>query len=245
MDDKPGDSAVATLTIGSRYNGPPDSANGGYVSGLLARHLEAEAATVTLRQPPPLDTPMAVERSGDSSLRLTHGDALVAEAAPTAAPEAAIAPVGVEEAVHAQQRFRGWTQHPFTSCFTCGTSRDAGDGLRLFPGPLDDDANTVACVWTPHHSLADTGGRNVTPEAVWAALDCPGAWSGDISGRPLVLGRMAAFVSRTPAVDQEYVVMGKLTGGEGRKQYTTTAVYTAAGELLASAEATWIFLKGS
>lgn len=243
MDDKLGDNAVATLTIGSRFNGPPGSANGGYASGLLAQHLGTEAATVTLRQPPPLDTPMTVERAGNASLRLAHGDTLIAEAGSAATPAPDIAPVTLEEADQAQQRFRGWTQHPFASCFTCGTSRETGDGLRLFPGPLDDDADTVACVWTPHLSLATAGDHHMPTAAVWAALDCPGAWSSDISGRPLVLGRMTASVHQTPLVDRQYVVMGKLTGDAGRKQFTTTALYSATGELLASAEATWIFLK--
>jgi hypothetical protein len=38
------------------------------------------AATVTLRRPPPLDTPMAVERDSESTVRIHHGPTLIAEA---------------------------------------------------------------------------------------------------------------------------------------------------------------------
>ncbi|NUP32448.1 MAG: hypothetical protein HOU01_12100, partial [Streptomycetaceae bacterium] len=39
------------LAVASRFNGPPESGNGGYVAGLLAEHLAGRpAATVTLRQ---------------------------------------------------------------------------------------------------------------------------------------------------------------------------------------------------
>src|SRR5687768_10452619 len=51
------------LVIDGRFCGPPVSANGGYACGAIALLLTDEPAEVTLRRPPPLDTPMAVERS--------------------------------------------------------------------------------------------------------------------------------------------------------------------------------------
>ena len=30
----------------------------------------------------------------------------------------------------------GLTSHPFPTCFACGTDREPGDGLRIFPGPV-------------------------------------------------------------------------------------------------------------
>ena len=51
----------ARLLVPSRFNGPPGSANGGYVAGLLAAHLGTEGPVrVTLREPPPLEVPMVV-----------------------------------------------------------------------------------------------------------------------------------------------------------------------------------------
>src|SRR4051812_33728415 len=40
--------------IGTRFRGPPESANGGYCAGILADAL-AGAVEVTLRRPPPLE----------------------------------------------------------------------------------------------------------------------------------------------------------------------------------------------
>src|SRR5450755_4067922 len=50
-----------SLVIPSRFCGPPGSGNGGYVCGRIAAYVDGPV-TVTLRRPPPLATPMAVER---------------------------------------------------------------------------------------------------------------------------------------------------------------------------------------
>jgi hypothetical protein len=42
-----------TMTIAHRFRGPPNSGNGGYVCGMLARHMPG-AAEVFLRAPPPV-----------------------------------------------------------------------------------------------------------------------------------------------------------------------------------------------
>src|ERR671919_465244 len=49
------------LEIPTRFNGPPGSGHGGYVSGRLAE-LVGEPAEITLRAPTPLGTPLGVER---------------------------------------------------------------------------------------------------------------------------------------------------------------------------------------
>ena len=68
-----------SLVIASRFCGPPDSGNGGYVCGLIAGYLDGPAE-VTLRKPPPLETPLTVERDGDGSVRVRDGHTLIAEA---------------------------------------------------------------------------------------------------------------------------------------------------------------------
>jgi len=80
---------------------------------------------------------------------------------------------------------------------------------------------------------------------VWAALDCPSAWSHDLPGRPMVLGRMALRLDRLPEVDEDHVVLGWRVSEEGRKVQTGSALYTASGELLAVAQQTWIVLTPS
>ena len=60
------------VIIARRFRGPPDSGNGGYSCGLLARHFDGPVE-VTLKAPPPVDTPMAIVGDG-TSVRLMHGD---------------------------------------------------------------------------------------------------------------------------------------------------------------------------
>ncbi|MCW2826496.1 MAG: hypothetical protein JWQ67_112, partial [Marmoricola sp.] len=71
-----------TLLVPARYRGPAKSGNGGYVAGALAAELGdtgTSAVTVTLRQPPPLESTMRIGRVG-SGLVLTFGGAVVAQA---------------------------------------------------------------------------------------------------------------------------------------------------------------------
>ena len=70
-----------TLIIPSRFRGPPNSGNGGYVAGAIAERFPVRpdahddaAVEVTLRAPIPLDTPLEVQCSGESQLRLTLGE---------------------------------------------------------------------------------------------------------------------------------------------------------------------------
>jgi hypothetical protein len=65
-----------TLLIAGRFNGPPNSGNGGYCCGLLANYLGG-SATVRLSNPPPLDTPLTVNRQDDATVELQWQDKLV------------------------------------------------------------------------------------------------------------------------------------------------------------------------
>ena len=82
--------------------------------------------------------------------------------------------------------------HPYPACFVCGPTRDEGDGLRIFPGPVEG-RELYAAPWTPDDSVADDEGI-VRPEFVWAALDCPSGIVTDLFGDVgrILLGRLAA-----------------------------------------------------
>ena len=54
------------IAIASRFNGPLESGNGGYSSGIVAARLGGGPATVSLRRPIPLTHPST------SSLRATR-----------------------------------------------------------------------------------------------------------------------------------------------------------------------------
>jgi hypothetical protein len=217
---------MGDLRIARRFRGPDESGNGGYVCGLVARAAGGGEAEVTLRLPPPLETPLALDGDG----RVWAGDALVAEVRPAAVDLEPPSPPSWDDAVAAA---RPDTSSPFPHCFVCGHAREPGDGLRIFAAPTGADG-IVAAPWTVQ---ADTVG----PEFVWAALDCPGAYATGVPGRGVVvLGRLAARVDRVPQAGERCVAVGWPLGSDGRKHGAGTALFTDAGELLGLGRALWI-----
>ncbi|HSE10359.1 MAG TPA: hypothetical protein VLB29_16980 [Nocardioidaceae bacterium] len=244
--------------VPSRYCGPSSSGNGGYTAGLLAERFakhphprpECPVVEVTLRKPPPLETDLTVEHVDEGpATRLLHDGTLVAEARCTDEELAAVDEVTPEEAAEAMAGYAGLRTHPFPRCFACGPERAAGDGLRIFPGPVG--RGRVASAWTPHASLAeasdllDPGVQRVSLGTTWAALDCVGGWSTDLEGRPAVLGQIAARVDALPVVGEPHVVMGAELAVEGRKTFTASTVYDSDGRIVARARHIWIAVDPS
>jgi hypothetical protein len=226
-----------SFVVPARFRGPPMSGNGGWTSGHLAQlvdgALDGGAVTVRLRTPPPLDTEMEISRGDDGTVEVWDGQTVVAQAfaaEPLDATEVPT-PVTYQQAEAAGPAYEGLTSHPFPSRFACGTERDPSDALCLRTGLLAGHETLRAAAWTPQES---------TPEVVWAALDCPGAWACDLAGRELVLGTMTASIRRLPIAGEPHVVMAWPRGREGRKYYSGTCLYAADGRLLAQAEAIWI-----
>jgi hypothetical protein len=158
------------------------------------------------------------------------GDAVVAEAVEATFELEIPEPPTTEEVRGASSRYPGFDEHAFPTCFVCGPDREAGDGLRIFAGPLRD--GLVAAPWTP---------TEVDRHVVWAALDCPGAIAVGFPDRgETLLGRFSAIVDELPEVGESCVVVGWPLGEEGRKLYAGTALYGEGGRPLARARATWI-----
>lgn len=241
--------SVPAIEIPSRFNGPPGSGNGGYSAGLLAGRVDAPAVEVTLRAPPPLGRPLAVEQRDGVTVAL-DGDAVVLEARPVGLDLVAPEPVSIAaaQAADARSGFRDHDVHPFPTCVVCGPDRDAGDGLRMFPGALPD--GRFATVFRPDPSLAGDDGI-VDHAAVWAALDCPS--SGPVldmspgaaaTRAPSVLARLAVRIDDELRVGGEYVSVSWKLGEDGRKRTSGTALFTADGQPVAVAQALWIELRG-
>jgi len=228
------------ITIGRRFNGPPQSGHGGYVCGLLGG-LIGGPSEVTLRKPPPLDRPLAVQRLEGGSIALREGEAVVAEGVPAEIELDIPPPLTLAEATSASQSYLPIRRDAFGTCFGCGTRRPEGDGLRIFPGPLPE-RDVVTAPWTPDASLSTADGA-VGPEFVWAALDDAGAWAfylQDTSNWPLLLGRMAARLLAPVRAGEPHVVIGWPRGQDGRKYYSGTALFGEDGSLRAFARAIWI-----
>jgi hypothetical protein len=215
------------VMIPRRFRGPHDSGNGGYTCGVVASFLDGPAE-VTLRVPPPLEKPLAVERVGRGVV-VRDGDTVVAEAVP-ATVELEPPAVTWAEAGEATSRYTGFDEHDFPECFVCGPQREPGEGLRIFPGGLRD--GVVAAPWVA---------RDVSPEVVWASIDCPGAYAAGYPDRGTVLlGRMAARVDRLPEEGERCVVVGWSLGDEGRKLFAGTALLGADGRPCAVARQVWV-----
>ena len=95
---------------------------------------------VSLRKPPPLDTPLRGHRRGrrrpSAALDGDRGrPGAERRRRPTPRRSSRCRPT---RRAPPRRRTRGCATHPFPTCFACGTDREEGDGLRIFPGPVGD-----------------------------------------------------------------------------------------------------------
>jgi hypothetical protein len=234
---------VEYLEISDRFCGPPNSGNGGYVCGLLARNLSG-TVSVRLKAPPPLNTGLRLEWTTDAA-RLYHGATLVGEARRAELSLEPPACPSLGQAERAAMDYPGFKSHVFPRCFVCGPARSAGDGLRIFPGLLA--GRTVhAAPWAPHASLADAHGQ-VAPEFVWSALDCPSGFAvlPVPEGSAIVLGELCACVHGKLEANQSCVVTSWPISHEGRRRTAGAAIHTPQGTLVALARAVWIEVPAS
>ena len=237
------------IRIGRRFCGPPDSGNGGYTCGLVAARIDGPAE-VTLRLPPPLETPLPVEHADDGGVRVLDGDQLVAQGFPRRDEDLGIdvpEPVSVaaaERAATTSQLHEHPEEHPFPTCFVCGPQRAPDDGLHILVGPVAG-RGVAADTWIPATDLAGADGV-ARPEFVWAALDCSGgvgSWvAHPIGGKPFVLGRMAVTIEGPVRAGAPHSVVGWRAAHDGRKVTAGSAIFTADGEIAGLARATWIQL---
>ena len=238
---------TATLTIPSRFNGPPTSANGGYAAGVLARHVDAPVVEVRLAAPPPLEADLEVVADGDGGVMLMHGSTLVAAARPGKLILDVPRPVTIEQA-EAAARVPRFDQdaHPFPTCFGCGPQRSPQDAVRHICGVVPDRDGLVACPANTSPSLPHEAGA-LAPEVVWAALDCPSAhgclpWESEEG--PWVLGTFTVQIEHPILVGEPYAVMAWPLGGEGRKRMGGAAIVDSSGTPCAVGSAVWIALRG-
>lgn len=229
-----------TVIIERRYNGPPTSAHGGLAAGRFAG-LAAELVdgpvpnVVTLHIPPPLDVPLEVRRSG-GRVHVWDGETLVASVSRSDERIATVPLVAPDVVAEAERGYVPAERHPFPTCFVCGPSRV--DGLGLAPGFLPGRAESTACTWVPGPTLGAPG-EPVAPEMAWAAMDCPGGWTADLSRTPMVLNRFMVELVDLPRVGTDHVVVGARGGDDGHTMTTTTALYRHDGTLVGRALARW------
>lgn len=230
---------AGTVTIPDRFNGPDESANGGYACGLVAGWIKGPAQVI-LRRPPPLGVPLMVERIGDGVM-LRQGETTLAIATPASIDPESPMPPTFDHAIESSAGYAGFYRHPFPSCFVCGPKRAESGGMRIYPGQLAG-GQTMAAPWIPDSDFADGQGL-VRSEFVWAALDCPTGWVTTLLPpvqKVVVLGTLAVDVHRRSAAGRRHVLVSWPIGQQGRKFHSGAAVWSDAGDVVAVARATWI-----
>lgn len=229
------------LTVPERFRGPERSANGGWLAGTLADALNGgrSAVEVTLRAPTPLGTELKLEHVANS-VSLHDGERTLVQAIPVAQEVPAPPFVSFTEAARAEAGFPGARGHAFPECFACGF-REPGDGLRIFPGPVEGREGVVAAGWRVPFTVAEEDG--VPPSVVGAALDCVTGWANFRPGESALLGRLTVRFHGKVTPGGVYSVVGRTTGREGRKLFGQSAIYEVDGTLVAAANATWIIPK--
>lgn len=234
---------MSTIVIAREFRGPPNSGNGGFVCGVLAKGVEGPARSV-LRAPIPIDVDLTIEARDGGRVLLNADGAMIAQAA--AAPDAELPvpppPPSLDAARKAGAYREGVDRLFHRGCFTCGMDRTDARSLRLYCGPLEDaPAGHLAGVWRPDPIFADVQGT-IPAEVVWAALDCSGhfAWCAKEGLHGGLLGTMTCEVLRLPKAGEDLIVTAWPLEREGRKQFSGTALFTAAGELLARSHHVWV-----
>lgn len=228
------------VEIAERYSGAGRLVLGGYLAGLMVGRLRG-AAAVTLRSPVTVGDRVAFVR-GDPARLVGADGTVVAEATPLHDLDVDPPAVSVEDAERAAAAYPGLHGHLFPRCFCCGPARP--DGLRIFPGRVDD-RGIVAAPWTPGADLVPRPGREVPIEVVCAALDCPAIWAlvcaGDAGSEETALtGRLEVRVTGPIEAGRRYVVVGWPIGSDGRKRFAGAAVRALDGHPLAVARQTMV-----
>jgi hypothetical protein len=242
---------MKSVVIEKRFCGPPKSANGGYVCGLLAAHVDGNAE-ITLLAPPPLGQRLDIV-VGEHGVELRKEETTLATGRRVRIDVPGIPVVNFFEVQDAVRRSPyDESRHPLPMCFVCGPARVDGDGLRIIPRPLpprpDRRTGTLAAPWVPSSNLASEDGA-VAGEFIWAALDCPTGFAGvgaqhlGMTGaETILLGRMSARIERRPYPGDQCIIVAWPTGRDGRKLFANSALLTSDGKLLAVAQATWLLV---
>ncbi len=240
--------ASSDLVVPTRFRGPTSSGNGGWSAGAMAHLLDpahGSAVTVTLRRPPPLETPMEVAADG-AGLVASHDGETVLEAQPAATEPSGSTRVA-RRGRAAEAAYPGWSAtrsrsaspaapaaSPATasgsSPVTCPTR--ATWRARPPPGPPRVAARGLARVRRRERraSLAvDLGGPRLRR-----------GWSVDMIERAIVLGRMTGRVAscRPSARSTSWSASraGSTVASSTRRPRSTTA----SGALVGIADHVWI-----
>ena len=241
-----------TVVIPSRFRGPPQSGNGGYVSGVFAELLPkhpGQAPEITLRSPIPLDTTMTVKRvsSETPEIDIFNHETLIAECRLIDSPffdfivPPCPDPVQIEAAMPSSLAF---TQ---TSTHYCLTKRDSTRSVFVA-----GSKPKTGCTSTPHPLTKVMSPRFGKPKRhgpstakylrhsygqLWIALpnlryEC--IHPNGVDGQDVCGG------SRLTTAGATLIVSAWTIAVQGKKHFAGAALFDETGDLIARATTLWI-----
>ncbi len=237
-----------TLTIDGIYNGATGVANGGYSCGVVASFISGDAE-VRLNAAFPTETPLTVKSSAEGNVEFfleqnCSKTTLLGSGKPTLLDLEVPNPPNYEAARQASENFIFLHRVDPRGCYVCSPIRPAGEGLRLFIGPLPNiqgksmGENLVASVWRPSPEQAKADGY-IDPVYIWSVLDCPGVTALKLrnpGSGVLVLGSCAASMKEKLPASEHYVVSAwEIDPPQGAKRFMGVAIHSRTGKLMACA----------
>lgn len=234
------------IIIDKHFEGPTNITQGGYISGLMAQHLETDTVEVTMRNPTSMGKPLILDTSMSDRVLLYDGDKLLNEAIPGELELDIPEPISLEEAKKAS--LKHVIEMPFPNCFGCGSGRSEDEGLHLRSGPVEG-RNMVAVDWVPLAKAVGAKEGETVPEPIaWASMECPIAKVMELRGmknpdETALLGRMTTKVNALPKVGEQCFFMGWPIGRSGRKMELGGTMHNERGEVLMMTKLLFITLK--
>lgn len=234
------------IIIEKHFEGPTNITQGGYISGLMAQHLETDTVEVTMRNPTSMGKPLILDTSMSDRVLLYDGDKLLNEAIPGELDLDIPEPISLEEAKKAS--LKHVIEMPFPNCFGCGSGRSEDEGLHLRSGPVEG-RNMVAVDWVPLAKAVGAKEGEPVPEPIaWASMECPIAKAMQYGGmrnpdEMALLGRMTTKVNALPKVGEQCFFVGWLIGRSGRKIELGGTMHNERGEVLMMTKLLFITLK--
>lgn len=230
---------LGEIIIAKRFNGPPQSGNGGIGAGRFADFLDGPH-TIRISAPIPLDTPLSIVRDGEKVF-LLNGKQIIMAARPAELKLTAPSAPPLNVAREANNHLINFGADGETSCFVCGRNRGVGDGMRVWAGEAEGHHGALEA-WILHQAFCDEDDL-MRPEYMFGALDCPGGASLPEENRRVLLGEMTTVIHQRPRKGEELIIHAWHDHSDGRKHFAGTALYSADGTLLAQADTLWIQLK--
>jgi len=233
------------LTIGKYFEGPTDMVLGGYLTGLMAVHLDSKTVEVTMKKPIFLNRNLVLDTGTPERVFLYEGDTLLCEAKPARLEFEMPEPITLEQAKKASRRD---TVAAFPNCYGCGSGRSQDDGLHLRSGPVEG-RNMVAVDWVPLPAAVGAEKGEPVPETiVLTAMECPIAKVMELPGmrKPdevAVLGRMTTKVNALPKVGEQCFFMGWPIERAGRRIEMAGTLNNAKGDVMVMCRLTFVVLK--